>query len=57
MKKQDISVNDYWEVRRDGVPLAGGPKSTFPNNVAEPRNFLLCIELLSMLLRKTRGSP
>ena len=31
MKKQDISVNDYWEVRRDGVPLAGGPKSTFPN--------------------------
>lgn len=22
---------DYWEVRRDGVPLARGPKSTFPN--------------------------
>ena len=21
----------YWEVRRDGVPLAGGPKSTMPD--------------------------
>lgn len=20
----------YWEVRRDGVPLAGGPKETMP---------------------------
>lgn len=22
---------DYWEVRRDGVPLAGGPQSTMPD--------------------------
>lgn len=21
----------YWEVRRDGVPLAGGPKETMPD--------------------------
>ena len=24
-------VVDYWEVLRDGVPLAGGPKSTMPD--------------------------
>lgn len=26
-----MSKTNYWEVRRDGVPLWGGPKSTFPN--------------------------
>ena len=23
-------AKDYWEVRRDGVPLASGPKETMP---------------------------
>ena len=31
MKKRDISADDYWEVRRDGVPLARGAKSTIPD--------------------------
>ena len=26
-----MDKKDYWEVRRDGVPLAGGPKSTMPD--------------------------
>lgn len=29
---------DYWEVRRDGVPLCGGSKATFP--CAEERKLL-----------------
>ena len=28
---QKKTTADYWEVRRDGVPLAGGPKSTMPD--------------------------
>lgn len=24
-------METYWEVRRNNVPLAGGPKSTMPN--------------------------
>ena len=30
-KENDVDKKDYWEVRRDGVPLAGGPKSTMPD--------------------------
>lgn len=26
-----MTDKDYWEVRRDGVPLCGGPKATFPD--------------------------
>lgn len=26
-----MNHKDYWEVRRDGVPLASGPKSTMPD--------------------------
>lgn len=26
-----MDKKDYWEVRRDGAPLAGGPKSTMPD--------------------------
>lgn len=25
------ATENYWEVRRDGVPLAGGPKKTMPD--------------------------
>ncbi len=30
-KGKPMDKKDYWEVRRDGVPLAGGPKSTMPD--------------------------
>ena len=30
-KEMPMDKKDYWEVRRDGVPLAGGPKSTMPD--------------------------
>lgn len=33
-----MDKKNYWEVRRDGVPLCGGPKSTFPH--AEERRLL-----------------
>lgn len=26
-----MDKKDYWEVRRDGAPLASGPKSTMPD--------------------------
>ena len=31
-----MDKKDYWEVRRDGVPLAGGPKSTMPDAKQRP---------------------
>lgn len=30
-EKGETMDKTYWEVRRDGVPLAGGPKSTMPD--------------------------
>lgn len=30
-KEMPMDKKDYWEVRRDGVPLASGPKSTMPD--------------------------
>ena len=30
-KENDVDKKDYWEVRRDGAPLASGPKSTMPD--------------------------
>jgi hypothetical protein len=32
MKKSgEGNTEIYWQVKRDGVPLAGGPKSTMPD--------------------------